>query len=115
MKSVLIATLLVAIAVNASAESVAELNQSKLIAIDKNNDGFLSRDEFDAFSDFAFQEMDDDKNGTLGLDEAKRFLDIKQFQRTDHNGDNLISRSEYDAQMADDFTNADKDGNGQLD
>lgn len=99
----------------ASAETVSELNEKELKAIDTNNDGFLSKDEFNAFSDYAFQEMDEDKNGTLGLDEAKPFLDIKQFQDVDRNGDSLISRAEYDAQMADDFGAADKDGNGQLD
>lgn len=99
----------------ASAETVAELHENELKAIDANNDGFLSKDEFDAFSDYAFQEMDDDKNGTLGLDEAKPFLDIKQFQDVDRNNDSFISRAEYDAQMNEDFSSADKDGNGQLD
>ena len=99
----------------ASADTTAELHENELKAIDTNNDGFLSRDEFDAFSDYAFQEMDEDKNGTLGLDEAKPFLDIKQFQEVDRNNDSFISRAEYDAQMSDDFQNADKDQNGQLD
>ncbi|WP_254437887.1 hypothetical protein [Ruegeria arenilitoris] len=99
----------------ASAETVGELHENELKAIDANNDGFLSKDEFDAFSDYAFQEMDDDKNGTLGLDEAKPFLDIKQFQDVDRNNDSFISRAEYDAQMNADFSSADKDGNGQLD
>lgn len=99
----------------ASAETVGELHENELQAIDANNDGFLSKDEFDAFSDYAFQEMDDDKNGTLGLDEAKPFLDIKQFQDVDRNKDSLISRAEYDAQMNADFTSADKDKNGRLD
>ncbi|MDA7965857.1 EF-hand domain-containing protein [Ruegeria sp.] len=99
----------------ATGETVAELHEAELKAIDANNDGFLSKDEFNAFSDYAFQEMDDDKNGTLGQDETKPFLDIKQFQSTDRNGDSLISRAEYDAQMSADFDAADQDGNGQLD
>lgn len=115
MKRKMIAVATIALAGMANAETVAELNEQELKAIDTNNDGFLSKDEFNAFSDYAFQEMDDDKNGTLGLDEAKPFLDIKQFQKTDRNNDNFISRAEYDAQMADDFSAADKDGNGQLD
>ena len=61
--------------------------------------GFCPRNEFDAFSDYAFQEMDDDKNGTLGLDEAKPFLDIEHFRKSDSNQDNVVSRAEYDAQM----------------
>lgn len=99
----------------AFAETVNELHENELNAIDTNNDGFLSKDEFNAFSDYAFQEMDDDKNGTLGLEEAKPFLDIKQFQNVDRDNDDFISRAEYDAQMNDDFTAADLDGNGQLD
>lgn len=109
----LIAALTMATA--AGAESVADLNERELNAIDTNNDGFLSRDEFNAFSDYAYQEMDDDKNGTLGLDEAKPFMDIKLFQKIDSNRDNSISRSEYDSQMNDDFLSADRDHNGQLD
>ncbi len=99
----------------AAADDVAELNEKELTAIDSNNDGFLSKDEFNAFSDYAFQAMDEDKNGTLGLSEAKPFLDIKQFQDVDRNGDSLISKAEYDAQMSNDFDAADKDGNGRLD
>ncbi|MBO9411990.1 hypothetical protein J7406_16355 [Ruegeria sp. R8_2] len=97
------------------AETVAELHENELKAIDANNDGFLSKDEFNAFSDYAFQAMDEDKSGTLGLEEAKPFLDIKQFQSVDRNRDNVISRSEYDAQMTEDFSSADKNRNGQLD
>ncbi|KIC38676.1 signal peptide protein [Ruegeria sp. ANG-R] len=115
MKPVLIITTAIMLAGAASAESVAELNQTELNNIDKNNDGFLSKDEFNAFSDYAFQAMDDDKNGTLGQSEAKPFLDIKQFQTIDRNGDNVVSRGEYDAQMDSDFTSADQDGNGRLD
>ncbi|NOD85793.1 MULTISPECIES: hypothetical protein [unclassified Ruegeria] len=98
-----------------NAETVAELHEKELNAIDANNDGFLSKDEFDAFSDYAFQAMDEDKNGTLGQAEAKPFLDIKQFQNVDRNKDSFISRSEYDAQMNEDFGVADQNGNGQLD
>lgn len=105
----------IAIASGAAADGIAELHEKELNAIDANNDGFLSKDEFNAFSDYAFQAMDEDKNGTLGLDEAKPFLDIKQFQGVDRNDDSLISRAEYDAQMNSDFTSADQDGNGQLD
>ncbi|MEX0327113.1 MAG: hypothetical protein AB3N07_00195 [Ruegeria sp.] len=115
MRSVLFATAALLVTGVAGAETTAELNEKELNAIDANNDGFLSRDEFNAFSDYAFQEMDEDKNGTLGLDEAKPFLDVKQFQDVDRNGDSFISRGEYDAQMADDFDAADKNENGQLD
>ncbi len=105
----------VALAGAASAETVAELHEKELNNIDTNNDGFLSKDEFNAFSDYAFQTMDEDKNGTLGLDEAKPFLDINQIRDVDRNGDGFISRSEYDAQMGRDFTSADQDGNERLD
>jgi len=107
------ATLLLATSVGA--ETNATLHEQELKAIDTNNDGFLSRDEFNAFSDYAFQEMDDDKNGTLGQDEAKPFMDIQLFRKVDRNGDSIISRPEYDARMADDFKAADQDGNGRLD
>lgn len=115
MKHTVLMIAAVMAAQTAQADSVAQLNERELKAIDSNNDGFLSRDEFNAFSDYAYQEMDDDKNGTLGMDEAKPFMDIKLFQKIDRNGDNAVSRSEYDAQMNDDFLSADKDRSGQLD
>ncbi|SDX29849.1 EF hand [Ruegeria halocynthiae] len=115
MKRILILGTTMLLTGTAFAESVSELHEAELNNIDKNNDGFLSKDEFNAFSDYAFQAMDDDKNGTLGQSEAKPFLDIKQFQSADRNQDNLISRAEYDAQMGSDFEAADQDGNGQLD
>ncbi|WP_254447349.1 EF-hand domain-containing protein [Ruegeria sp. HKCCA5426] len=115
MKFGLVTLCLTVLAGTAIAETAAELHENELKAIDANNDGFLSKDEFNAFSDYAFQAMDEDKNGTLGLEEAKPFLDIKQFQSVDRNRDNLISRTEYDAQMNEDFSSADQNGNGQLD
>ncbi|MBO9445826.1 hypothetical protein [Ruegeria sp. R14_0] len=115
MKSGILTVALVLLASAVSAETVAELHERELNAIDANNDGFLSKDEFNAFSDYAFQAMDEDKNGTLGMAEAKPFLDIKQFQNVDRNNDSVISRAEYDAQMNDDFSAADQDGNGLLD
>ncbi len=115
MKRVLSVTAALLMASVASAESVAELHEAELNNIDANNDGFLSKDEFNAFSDYAFQAMDEDKNGTLGLSEAKPFLDIKQFEAVDRDGDSLISKAEYVSQMQSDFEAADKDGNGLLD
>lgn len=115
MKSGILTAAFVLLASAVLAESVAELHERELNAIDSNNDGFLSKDEFNAFSDYAFQAMDEDKNGTLGMAEAKPFLDIKQFQNVDRNNDSVISRAEYDAQMNDDFSAADQDGNGLLD
>ncbi|EEE38772.1 hypothetical signal peptide protein [Rhodobacteraceae bacterium KLH11] len=115
MKHTLFVITALMIAGTAGAETVAELNEAQLNAIDQNNDGFLSKDEFNAFSDYAFQAMDDDKNGTLGQNEAKPYMDIKQFQAVDRDGDGLVSRAEYDAQMGSNFTAADQDGNGQLD
>ncbi|WP_282152275.1 hypothetical protein [Ruegeria atlantica] len=115
MKTAILTTTIILVASATLAETVAELHEKELNAIDSNNDGFLSKDEFNAFSDYAFQAMDEDKNGTLGLEEAKPFLDIKRFQNVDRNNDSFISRSEYDQQMGDDFLAADRDGNGQLD
>lgn len=115
MKHAFIVVAALAMAGVAHAESVSELNEAELNNIDKNNDGFLSKDEFNAFSDYAFQAMDEDKNGTLGLNEAKPFLDIEQFQAVDRDGDSLISKAEYAAQMQNDFEAADQDGNGRLD
>lgn len=115
MKQLSLVIFMVALAGSGHAESVAELHENELRAIDANNDGFLSKDEFDAFSDYAFQTMDEDRNGTLGQAEAKPFMDIKLFRNADRNGDNVISRPEFDTQMGEDFLSADQDRNGQLD
>ncbi len=99
----------------ASAENVAELHENELRAIDKNNDGFLSREEYDAFADYAFQSMDVNKDNSVGLQEAKPHLDEDQFQDVDRDNDGFISRPEFDTQMNDDFLSADQNQNGQLD
>ena len=115
MNHILIVITALTLAGTAGAQSVSELNEAELKNIDTNNDGFLSQDEFNAFSDYAFQAMDEDKNGTLGLSEAKPFLDLKQFQAVDRDGDSLISKAGYATQMQRDFEAADQDGNGRLD
>lgn len=115
MKRVFYSIITIAVAGIAHAESVTELHENELKAIDANDDGFLSKDEFNAFSDYAFQAMDEDKNGTLGQSEAKPFMAVKLFRAVDRNGDGAISRSEYDTQMGEDFSSADQYGNGQLD
>ncbi|WP_254437404.1 hypothetical protein [Ruegeria arenilitoris] len=113
-RGILIAAVLV-LGGAATAETVRGLHEKELRAIDKNNDGFLSRDEYNDFSDYAYQAMDEDRDGSVGLEEAKPHLGLEQFRKVDRNNDNFISRPEYDAQMGDDFEAADKNQNGILD
>ncbi|TMV06839.1 hypothetical protein FGK63_12005 [Ruegeria sediminis] len=93
----------------------ASMTEAELNAIDRNNDGFLSKEEFNAFSDYAFQAMDEDKNGTLTAAETRPYFEIKHFSAMDRNGDSLLSPDEFGAQMSADFATADQDGDGQLD
>jgi Ca2+-binding EF-hand superfamily protein len=109
----LAAALLVSIASVTLAQDVG-LNESHLNAIDKDRDGTISKAEFDAFSTFAFKQMDDNKDGVLSPDEVDDHVIGDAFNMLDDDGDGVVSSAEFSDQMDNDFVTADKDGDGIL-
>ncbi|MDP5218330.1 hypothetical protein Q5Y75_13950 [Ruegeria sp. 2205SS24-7] len=100
-----------ALAVSAQADEIGEAN---LAALDKNSDGVVSGPEYQDFSNFAFDQMDTNKNGSLSAAEMDAAGAGDHMSSTDANGDGKVSKTELSEQMAEDFNAADKDGDGRL-
>lgn len=90
------------------------MNQTHLAALDKNADGAVSKEEFDQFSDFAFEKMDRNRDSVLAPDEVDKHLIGDAFAMMDGNGDGTVSEDEFMLRMSADFMTADKDGDGLL-
>ena len=97
----------------ASAQSDG-LNDGHLSALDADGDASISSEEFAAFTNFAFQSIDVNKDGSLSRSEVDAHADADAFGRVDLDGNGTVSRAEFDARMKANFEAADKDGDGQL-
>jgi Ca2+-binding EF-hand superfamily protein len=107
-------SLVLALATAVSAQEAMTYNDSHLTALDADGNASISKSEFEGFANFAFKEMDDDKNGSLSPDEVDDHVVGDAFSILDDNGDGSVSREEFLTQMSEDFEAADKDGDGQL-
>src|SRR5262245_17136393 len=66
--------------------------------------------------DTAFAKADADKNGTVSLQEAKKFgLTTKMFEKANLDKDGSLSKTEFAAAVSYQFTTADPDKDGALD
>ncbi len=95
-------------------------------AMDSNDDGVISRDEFKPLKRGSrlnmFIEADTNEDNEVSPDELTAFLStqpanrhervLKRFASQDLNGDGTLALSEIHDQM---FANLDADGNGELD
>lgn len=94
---------------------------------DSNQDGKITRAEFDAASDARFTKTDTNSDGYISADERIEARATKQsekagahFDRLDQNGDGFVSRSEFEQKSEDrkekrrdrimDFADENKDG-----
>lgn len=114
MKSILIS---VPVALLLATTAIAQengLNDTHLKALDADGDSSISMEEFGAFSDFAFEQMDTDKNGSLSKSEVDAHADEGAFGRADTDGNGSVSSSEFRSRMEQNFKEADKDGDGVL-
>lgn len=109
----LIATAVVALV---SAPAIAEefISESDLQVMDTNKDGVVSKAEYLAFMDLAFDALDENNNGSLTATDFDVLLTPEEFAQMDTNRDGSVSRAEFDAQTAKDFDAADKSGTGAL-
>lgn len=90
------------------------LNQGHLEALDKNGDGAVSKAEYDSFADFAFEEMDRNKDSVLSPDEVDDHLIGDAFDMLDNDANGSVSEDEFLLQMNEDFATSDQDGDGVL-
>jgi Ca2+-binding EF-hand superfamily protein len=70
----------------------------------------------DGKMDTAFAKADTDKNGTVSLQEAKRFgITTKMFEKANPDKDGSLNKKEFAAAVSYQFTAADPDKDGTLD
>jgi Ca2+-binding EF-hand superfamily protein len=70
----------------------------------------------DAQIDIAFAKADTDKNGTVSLQEAKKFgITTKTFEKANRDKDGSLDKKEFAAAVSYQFTAADPDKDGTLD
>ncbi len=104
---------LIAVAAPAFAEDLT-MDVTDLAALDENGDGVVSKEEFDAFTGFAFETIDKDGSGDLSPDEVDDFVIGDAFDMLDDDGNGVVSISEFSAEMEGDFATADQDGDGAI-
>lgn len=114
MKSFLISVPAVLLLATSAIAQQNGLNETHLQALDADGDASISMQEFGAFSDFAFEQMDTDKNGSLSKSEVDAHADENAFGRADADGNGSVSSSEFRSRMEQNFKDADKDGDGIL-
>lgn len=88
--------------------------------LDRDGDGYISRDEADAFRGGRFEEMDLDGDGTVSrgemLERVRRRVEDefgRRFDGLDTDGDGRIDRNEY-RRRDDSFDRLDRDGDGMI-
>ena len=84
----------------------------QLSVIDANDDGAVSRQEFDLYGARAFQALDTNGNGLLSPAEMEGKFDVGAV---DADGDGSVTRQEFGRQLSADFAAADRDGNDLID
>lgn len=110
-------TLITVLIASAGAVAAADagLNAGHVAALDKNGDGAISNAEYSAFSNYAFEQMDTNKDGTLSANEISPHLSADSFDQLDKSGNGAVTPDEFSNQMQADFETADTDSDGVLD
>jgi Ca2+-binding EF-hand superfamily protein len=114
--------LLATLAGSASAQG----SQDRFTQLDRNGDGRVDQDEYEAGARASFASMDTNRDGWIGLDELRATLDPNaggigadgmartQLAAMDLNDDKLISEDEFVAFANQSIATFDKDGDGRL-
>ena len=83
--------------------------------VDADNDGAVTRSEFDSFAATAFQMLDTNSDGALSAAELQGHLEGGSIADLDEDGNGMVSRPEFGRRMSANFAAADRDGNGVID
>lgn len=100
--------------VHAQATPQVELTPEHFKQLDRNGDGGVSRDEYEAFMRESFNKLDTDGNKRLSKAEASAVLSAEQFDAVDANNDGELTLDEFIAHTMRDFDRHDYDGDGVL-
>jgi len=114
MRNILIGTLSALVLSSTFASAAQQLHEAHLTALDGDNDGVVTRAEYESFMDAAFRSLDTNGDGSLSIPEASKVLTQTQFAMVDLNRDGRISRDEFKQQVMKDFAAADKNRDGGL-
>lgn len=91
-----------------------ELTSDQFAQLDKNKDGKISRDEYEAFMRNAYKKLDTDGNNSLSRAEAGKVLTPEQFTAADKDKSGELSLDELINQVMADFDRADLNKDGSL-
>jgi len=98
----------------AIAQQAPAMHEGHLDQLDSDNDGGVSRAEYQTFMSAGFARLDSNGDGVLVQSELTGVLAPEHFATLDANGDGRVSRSEFMNQVMRDFASADRGGDGQL-
>lgn len=98
----------------ATAQQATPMYEGHRDQLDTNDNGSVSRTEYQAFMTDAFKKLDTDGDGSLRAADVSKVLTPDQFAAMDRDGDGRVSQTEFTNQVMADFTKTDKSGDGQL-
>lgn len=94
---------------------------SPLERIDRDGDGYISREEIEAYRGGRFETWDLNRDGVVSRDEMNQRIRERieekvgrRFQQLDANGNGRIERNEYSGQKGWSFEDLDRDGDGRV-
>ena len=98
----------------AFAQQAPAMHEGHLDQLDSDDNGGVSRAEYQAFMTAGFAKLDSNGDGVLVQSEVTEVLTPEQFAAIDADGDGRASRDEFLNQVMRDFASADRGGDGQL-
>lgn len=98
----------------ATAQQAPSMHEGHLDQVDTNDDGGVSRAEYQTFMTTGFARLDSNRDGVLVESEGANMLTREQLSSLDANRDGRVSRNEFMNQVMKDFSSADRDGDGHL-
>lgn len=102
------------LAASAQQAATGGLTQAHFDRLDTNQDGKVSRAEYQQHMEQAFGKLDADGNGRLDPTEAGEVMTPDQFATVDANADGQVSKTEFIDQVTRDFDRQDRNQDGYL-
>jgi Ca2+-binding EF-hand superfamily protein len=114
MKSLLLASACALLMCSNLAMAQQAMHQGHKDQLDTDDNGSVSKQEYQAFMAGAFNKLDTDGDGNLRSADVGKILTADQFSSMDRDGNGVVSRTEFMNQVMTDFASADKGGDGHL-
>lgn len=114
MKSIIAITASLLLLCTGAATAQQAMYEGHQGQLDTDDNGAVSRQEYQAFMTKAFGALDTDKNGALSQAETADVLNADHFAATDANANGRVSRDEFMNRVMKDFAAADKSGDRSL-